>query len=123
MARVLVIDDDTQNRTLLKRLLECEGHDVTEAPDGNAGLETYRQAPSDLVVTDIIMPEKDGIETIREFRRDFPDLKIIALSGGGRVMDGESCLNVAEKMGAHRTFTKPLDLKGFLEAIHELLED
>jgi len=93
---------------------------VLEAADGIEGLEIYRQEPTDLVITDLIMPEKEGIETIIELKRDFPEVKIIAMSGGGRI-EPESYLNIAQKLGALQTLTKPFDRKELLEAVHNLL--
>jgi len=74
MARILVVDDDDQIRTLLRVTLEREGHEVFEAPDGNVALSLYHQNPADLVITDIIMPEKEGIEMIMELRRSDPEV-------------------------------------------------
>ena len=85
MALILIIDDDDQIRRVLRKTLERDGYDVADAPNGKEGIRLYRENPADLVITDIIMPEKEGIETIRELRRDFPEVKIIAISGGGRI--------------------------------------
>ncbi|RMF90686.1 MAG: response regulator [Nitrospinota bacterium] len=121
MKRILVIDDEAPVRRMLRQTLEYAGYTVVEAEDGKEGLKQYRAEPADLVITDILMPEKEGLETIRELRREFPETKIIAISGGGRsgVLD---FLNVAEKLGAHRTFHKPFSLQDLLTAIRELLE-
>jgi len=121
MKRILVIDDDSQMREMLRKVLERAGYDVEDAADGKIGTKIHRQEPVDLVVTDLIMPEKEGIETIREFRRDFPQLKIIAISGGGRI-GANGYLSVAKTMGAHRIFSKPFDLKKFAETVKELLD-
>ncbi|MDY6987588.1 MAG: response regulator [Thermodesulfobacteriota bacterium] len=119
-ARILVVDDDVQIREMLRQLLERAGYEVAEAPDGRQGIRLYRQEPADLVITDIIMPEKEGLETIRELRRDFPDVKILAISGGGRVLADEY-LRLAKQFGAERTLAKPFDQKELLEAVHELV--
>jgi len=121
MKRILVIDDDSQMRDMLRKVLERAGYDVVDAADGKIGTKIHRQEPVDLVVTDLIMPEKEGIETIREFRRDFPQLKIIAISGGGRI-GAHGYLGVAKPMGAHRIFSKPFDLTKFAETVKELLD-
>ena len=97
--RVLVIEDEPQMRKMLKQMLEEKGCDVVEASDGNEGIKLYRANPFDLIVTDIIMPEKEGIETIMELKKDFPYVKIIAISGGGRI-EPESYLNLAKQLGA-----------------------
>ena len=120
MKRILVIDDDDQVRSLLRDMLELAGYQVVDAPNGKAGARLYRQSPTDLVITDIFMPEKEGLETIRELRQDFPEVKIIAISGGGRMGDF-AYLPAAEKFGALRTFVKPFDLHQLLSAVRELL--
>jgi len=120
MKSILVIDDDVQVRQLLRLMLEQAGYMVFDAADGNEGIKRFHADPTDLVVTDIIMPEKEGIETIRELRRDYPGVKIIAISGGGRVSAGDY-LKTAESFGVHRTFTKPFEREELLEAIEELL--
>ncbi len=122
MKRILVIDDDAQVRQMLKQTLERAGYEVVDAADGAKGIKFYRDEPTDLVITDIIMPEKEGIETIMELKRDFPDVKIIAVSGGGRVDPGHY-LEIACRLGADRTFTKPFDRVELLEAIQQLLDD
>jgi CheY-like chemotaxis protein len=123
MKRILVIDDDLQMRQMLRQTLEREGYEVIEAPDGKIGLRVFRQSPTDLVITDIIMPEKNGIKTIIEITRDFPDVKIIAISGGNRGIDAQGCLSCLKVLRIERTFTKPFEPKELLEAIRELLED
>ncbi len=112
MAHILVIDDDKHTRAMLPTALERAGHDVTEAADGRVGLRLFREEPADPVITDIFMPNKDGLETITELRRDFNEVKIIAVSGGGSFQP-EMYLNMAEKLGAYKTFTKPLRLTTF----------
>jgi CheY-like chemotaxis protein len=87
MALILIIDDDNQFRAMLREMLERTGYEFLEASDGKEGLKLYRENP-----TDLIMPEKEGIETIIELRRDFPDVKIIAISGGGQI-DAEQYLS------------------------------
>src|SRR5688572_234064 len=84
MQRILVIDDDEQVRALLYEILDRAGFKVVEATNGVEGLKLYRAQPADLVITDLIMPEKEGVETILELRREFPDVRVVAISGGGR---------------------------------------
>ncbi len=79
-----------------------------EAPDGKVALWIYKEKPADLIITDIIMPEKEGIETIMELKREFPDVKIIAISGGGKG-DAGQYLDMAKKMGADNTLAKPFE--------------
>jgi DNA-binding response OmpR family regulator len=120
MKRILIIDDNDQVRSLLREMLELGHYTVIEAPNGDIGARLFRQQPADLVITDIFMPEKEGLETIRELRRDFPDVKIIAISGGGSRGD-LGYLPTAKKLGAHRTFIKPFEMDELLSAVHELL--
>lgn len=120
MKRILVIDDDVQVRQLLRQMLEREGYEVVDAPDGKEGIRLYRDEPADLIITDIIMPEKEGIGTIFELRRDFPDVKIIAISGGGRLVNKNDCLELCRAKGIP-AFSKPFDRKELLEAIQKLL--
>jgi CheY-like chemotaxis protein len=121
MARILVIDDEVQIRTMLRQLLERSGYDVADAPDGNVAMKLHREEPADLIITDIIMPSKDGIETVCELTRAFPEVKIIAMSGGGS-LSAEEYLDMAKRLGANRTLTKPIEKEDLLEAIRELLE-
>ncbi|MCH8809524.1 MAG: response regulator, partial [Proteobacteria bacterium] len=85
MARILIIDDEDELRSMLRQMLEQAGHEVTEAVNGAEGIRLYEQDRPDLIITDIIMPEKEGVETIIALRRADPDLPIIAISGGGRL--------------------------------------
>ena len=80
MARILIIDDDLHIRKMQRKKLESEGYEVIDAPDGKAGIKLQRNVGSDLVITDIVMPEQEGIETIIELKRDFPNVKIILKS-------------------------------------------
>jgi len=120
MAHILVIDDEVQIRDVLRTVLERVGYQVTEAGDGNEGLQIYAEGGIDLVVTDIIMPEKGGIDTIMDLRRDFPDVKVIAISGGGMCGD-VSYLDMALGVGADRAIGKPFVLDDFLESVEDLL--
>lgn len=119
MKRILIVDDDVQMREMLRQMLEREGYSVADAPDGKVAMKLFGEEPADLVITDLIMPEKEGIEMIREFRRDFPEVKIIAMSGGGFI-GPETYLKIAKGMGAMRTFAKPVGREELLEAIIEL---
>ena len=120
MARILIIDDEPQARTMLRELLEEEGHAVVDAKNGKEGLKRYRDEPTDLVITDIIMPEMEGIETILELRRFSPQVKIIGISGGGRLA-AQDCLDDAQAFGAQHVFSKPIENEKLLKAIVELL--
>jgi YesN/AraC family two-component response regulator len=120
MARILIIDDEPQLLNMLGQTLEREGYGIVKASNGKEGIKLYRENPIDLIVTDIIMPEKEGIETIFELKKDFPDIKIIAISGGGRI-EPEEYLDIAKKMGAQRTLAKPVTREDLLNAVRELL--
>ncbi len=114
MATILVIDDQEAIRSLLHRALEEAGHEVLEASNGRLGLELYRVRSADLIITDIVMPEMDGLELMLELTRSFLNVKVIAMSGGHE--SGES-LNVAKLLGARQTFHKPLDMDKLLSAV------
>ncbi len=121
MTRILLIDDDAQARDMLRQMLERAGYDVVEAHNGRVGLQHYQASAIDLIITDILMPEQDGLETIQELRRLAPEAKIIAISGGGQtgLLD---LLPVAEKLGAQCTLRKPLRRQELLEAVRQLLQ-
>lgn len=122
MATILLADDDDQVRTMLQRILVQEGYEVIEARDGVEALDLYDPASIDVVVTDIVMPEKEGLETIREIRKMNPAARIIAISGGGRIKP-EDYLEWANRIGVDRTFTKPLRRVELLGAVAELLAE
>ena len=120
MTRILVVDDDVEVREMLKQLFERAEFEVLVAPDGKEALKLHHATPADLVVTDIVMPEKEGLETIMEFRNRFPLVKLIAISGGGKI-EANEYLNIAKALGAQKTFTKPFVLRELLEEVRELL--
>jgi two-component system response regulator (stage 0 sporulation protein F) len=104
MATILIIDDQESIRALLRTTLEAAGYEVMEASNGRIGLELYRQRPTDLVITDIFMPELNGLDMLRELMREFLDAKVIAISGAGK---GKNVLDIAKLLGARRA-TSPL---------------
>jgi len=120
MYSVLIIDDEANVRDVLSRFFIKRGWPVHTAGDGREGLEICRTHPVDVVITDIVMPEMEGLETIKAIRKELPAIKIIAISGGGRIEPG-SYLDLARKLGAHRVFEKPFDLKNMRATIEELL--
>jgi DNA-binding NtrC family response regulator len=122
MARILIIDDESQIRSMLRLMLERVGYEIAEAPDGIEGIRQYRENPADLIMTDLLMPNNDGIGMIIDLKKEFPNVKIIAMSGGG-VNRPEGYLDGAKKLGATRTLTKPIDRDEMLKAVKETLQD
>ena len=122
MKRILVIDDDDLFREMLLVMIQREGYAVDEAEDGEIGVEKHKRNKYDLIITDIIMPNKEGIGTIMALRKQDPNVKIIAMSGGGRVVPN-NYLNIAEKLGAHKTLSKPFERKVLIGTIKELIGD
>ena len=120
MARILVIDDDVQVRGAVRRILERAGHTVEDVGNGDAGLRAHRERPADLIITDIFMPERDGIETVRQLRRESPQVKIIVISGGDRTQTMDLRKD-AELLGAARSLRKPFELSELVQAVGELL--
>jgi len=129
MGSVLIIDDEEDIRDALSMVLESAGYDVKVASNGNEAVELQRDEPADLIITDIIMPEKDGVSTIKEIRQEFPGIRIIAISGGGGAQPTEyvpdaitttAYLAAAKDAGADRVFTKPFERKDLIKAVDEL---
>ncbi len=121
MAHVLVLDDEEEVRRVLVRALRGAGYEASEAENGLDGLELIRKEPVDLVITDLVMPELDGLEFIREMARTRPGTRVIAISGGG-IWDKQSLLTLAGMVGALRTLEKPFELKELLALVKEVLE-
>lgn len=119
MAQILLVEDDNDVRQLIKQLLEKDGHTVLEAANGKTAVDIYYKEQPDLIITDIVMPEKDGIEVISELKSKYPHIKIIAISGGGG-LDPSSYLFTARKLGAAYTFKKPFLRAELLEAVKAL---
>lgn len=120
MARILAMDDEELARFTMREILESAGHEVVEAKNGNQGMSFQKAEPFDLVITDIIMPEKEGIETIIELKRDFPKLPIIAISGGGRTRNLDF-LKLAKQYGAYKILAKPFTEKELLDSVQSAL--
>ena len=114
---VLVVDDDDTIRHILRRMLEGAGYEVREAPNGKVAIEELSRRPAHVMITDIFMPEQEGIETIRIARKTFPDLGIIAISGAA----GENYLKMAELLGASASLLKPFRLKDVLKTVRATL--
>ena len=120
--KILLVEDAGQARRLMKKWLENFGCEVIEASNGNEGLDLYYDHRPELVITDIIMPGKDGIQLMIELRRDFPNVKIFTISGAG-VKDPGEYLSIAKDVRALRTFVKPIDKEALLDAVLEFFPE
>lgn len=120
--RILVIDDEPTALDLLRRILEMNGYEVLAAIDGQKGVELFHQYPCDLVITDMVMPIKDGLQTILDLRKIAPYLPIIAISGGGAISK-ERYLAVAGYLDNVITIAKPFAIEDITEAVKKLLQD
>ena len=120
MAKILVIDDDPYCVSLLKIAFEQYGHTACTAINGKTGLQAACDEPFDLIITDVLMPEKDGLELIIELRKHKPDVKVIAISGGG-VLRSEDCLKMAKLFGAQHVMGKPLEINKLVQIANELI--
>ena len=121
MAAILLIDDDDMFRDVLASALATSGHKVTQASNGAEGLRLFRQSPPDLVITDIVMPEKEGLGTIMELRQSHPTARVIAMSGG-LAHDPKLYLHMAEKFGASAVLAKPFHLSDLMKAVDAALQ-
>ena len=118
MARILVIDDDPEIRTCLEEILKSAGHEVTLSADGREGMERHRTSPAELVITDLYMPNQEGLETIREFRTRYPGVAVIAMSG---MTAAGTMLSVAQKFGAVGVLHKPFAADELFAAVAKAL--
>jgi DNA-binding NtrC family response regulator len=119
--RIMIVDDDASIRRTLHLLLSRAGYDVVQAADGSEAVRLWRQGGGDLVITDLHMPEKDGIETIIELLSHSPRVRIIAMSGGGQTKRLDLLGNMA-LLGSIHTIEKPFTLSEMLKAVHRALE-
>jgi CheY-like chemotaxis protein len=120
MAHILIIDDNAPTCHILRHALERTGHEIVEASDGRVGIEHQWPMPAEVIITDILMPEQEGLKTIRELRRDLPTTGIIAMSGRGQI-GCDTLRAVAERLGTQRVLQKPFGLRDMLDAAHQLL--
>ncbi len=120
MARILVVDDEAGVRAAIRKILSRAGHDVLEAADGKTALTMYQKDPVDVIIMDIYMPVMDGIETTIRLKHEFPDVKIIAVSGGGHV-EKTKLLEREARLGTLRTLAKPLYERDILDAVSDAL--
>lgn len=120
MSKLLVVEDDRTLLDVLETFLTGKGFEVKCAGDGDEALEIFSGWQADLVITDILMPRKEGFETIRDLKRESADIKIIAMTGGGR-NDPKTYLDFAGVFGADRALAKPFELRVLLELVEDLL--
>jgi two-component system response regulator (stage 0 sporulation protein F) len=119
MASILIVDDDAPIRTVLRDILEEEGHEIREAADGQIGLALYREAPVDLVITDILMPERDGMEVTLALTQEFLDARVIAMTGA---TGHRNFLNVPKLFGARRVIQKPFTVEEIRRVVRFTLD-
>ncbi len=117
--RILVVDDNNDIRKMLRLMLEVEGYSVQDAASGDTAVQIIRTTPVDVVITDLIMPNIDGLEIIMELRKNYPGIRIIAITAGGRI-GPFTYLDLTTKLGAALPYTKPFDQKEIVRAVREL---
>ncbi len=123
MAKILIVDDDKNYRSAIGRMLRKMHHDVVEAENGRDAISSYKKSVIDIVITDILMPEKDGIELIMELKKEFRDVKIIAITGGiAKYNNSVNMLDQAKFLGACRVIEKPFENEELTAAVNEILE-
>jgi len=110
MAHILLVEDDDAYREMLHASLEDRGHTVVDTRDGHEALQYFKSGHFDLVITDILMPKKDGVETIIEMRRIDAQVRIIAISGGGHLVPATNCLKIARSLGVNEVLQKPFTM-------------
>ena len=121
MATILIIEDDSQIRSMLREALETAGHCIFESQNGTEGVAVYRAQSIDLVICDLVMPEKGGISTIQELFHDYPSLKVITMSGFSKQL-GRTTLEFTKQLGALCALRKPFELSEMLGAVHNALQ-
>jgi CheY-like chemotaxis protein len=121
MSRILVIDDEAGVRSVIRHMLEYSGYEVEEAVNGDDGIALYRRQPADVVILDLYMPARDGLETAALLRDEFPGVKILAISGGGQA-EFTGALRVAESLGAVRSLAKPFTEEELLSTVRSVLD-
>lgn len=122
MAGILLVEDDYDLRSMLKSSLEKGKNLIVEASNGREALHKFKSSLIDLVITDLVMPEQDGIGLIMELKKLKPDIKIIAISGGGKA-GPSNYLSIAETLGANAIFSKPFSVTLFMEKVDEILSE
>jgi len=120
-AKILIVDDDPVLRMVAGEMLRQHGYEVAEAEDGAVAVQRLAVETFDLVVIDMLMPNKEGIETIREIKAKWPTTRLVAISGGGKGLKTEYLLSVAKTFGADAVYQKPLRATGFLDIVTEVM--
>ena len=120
MTTILVVDDNSEYRSMLQSILERAGYHVIVAADGDIGLRLYRENKPDLAITDLIMPNREGLGLIMSLKKEFPDVRIIAISGGGKFDTGEF-LEIAKDLGAVCALQKPFEHEVLLDTVKKCL--
>ncbi len=123
MANILVVDDEEPVRALVRKILVKDGHEVLEAENGQVACDVFASSDIDLIVADLVMPEKNGIEMIMEIKRTHPKVKVVAISGGVGFSGQIDLLSVAKLLGAKHIIKKPFNIDDLRGAVNDLLSD
>lgn len=121
MARILIVDDEEMVRSLLREALEADKHDILEAKTGKEAGDIYRDSPVDLIITDLVMPGKNGIELILDLKAEHPEVRIVAVSGGGGITGRFDYLPIAKLIGAKAILSKPFEMRELRAMVTEVL--
>lgn len=121
MAGILLVEDNEDLRSMLKQMLEKRNHKIIEASNGREAINKFKSVLTDLVITDILMPEQDGIQLIMELKKKKPELLIIAISGGGKIGPA-NYLDIARVLGADAVFTKPFNVNHLIEEVENMTD-
>lgn len=121
MAKILIVDDEQQIRTMLSHILARDEHELIMAENGQQGCNLYREHHPDIVITDLVMPNKNGIDMILELKSEFPDIRVLAISGGGGITGSFDYLPIAKLVGAMHILKKPFNLEELKTAVKDIL--
>jgi len=121
MAKVLVVDDEDNMRFMIREMLEQDSHEVIEATTGKEAMVEFRRSPADLVITDLVMPDKNGLDLIMDIKQNYPNVRILAISGGGGVNGRFDYIPIAELIGASSVMRKPFKLADLRDKVKEML--
>lgn len=121
MAKILIVDDEPQLRMMLTHMLKQDNHEVLEADNGAQGIAMYRQHKPDMMIADLVMPEKNGIDMLLDLKKEFPQLNVLAISGGGGITGSFDYLPIAKLIGAKRILKKPFGLEDLRKSVKDLL--